>query len=244
MRQIIRVSKFWREYAGALAVETIDDKVMREFIPWRRDYYSTFKVLPKNAKLHPTDRTIQFDMMIGKAIIRWAHEQGVRGKQALPTVTFTPKKKRVRPAFERSEFRALWRILYKRIKTARDKRIKKSRELLRDYVLVIAHSGLRPGEANDLTVRDIHPFKDEKGRSNYRLVVRGDDHGHLTFRQRQTIRYGSSLNLRCDFPGLFERKPGAGSEPNFRCQNGLLHNCATAFRISRRLLYVASLLFP
>lgn len=33
LRQIIRVSKFWREYAGELAVEPIDDKVMREFIP-------------------------------------------------------------------------------------------------------------------------------------------------------------------------------------------------------------------
>ena len=41
LRQIIRVSKFWREYAGELAVEAIDDKVMREFIPWRRDYYAT-----------------------------------------------------------------------------------------------------------------------------------------------------------------------------------------------------------
>ena len=40
LRQIIRVSKFWRDYAGQLAVEAIDDKVMREFIPWRRDYYS------------------------------------------------------------------------------------------------------------------------------------------------------------------------------------------------------------
>jgi integrase len=173
LRQIIRVSKFWREYAGKFPVETIDDKVMREFIPWRRDYYSKFEKLPKNAKRHPTDRTIQFDMMVGKAIVRWAAEQGLRGKQALPTVTFTPRKKRVRPAFERSEFRALWRVLCKRIKSARDRRIKKSRELLRDYVLVIAHSGLRPGETNDLTVRDVHPFNDEKGRSNFRLVVRG-----------------------------------------------------------------------
>jgi integrase len=36
LRQIIRVSKFWRKYAGRLAIEAIDDKVMREFIPWRR----------------------------------------------------------------------------------------------------------------------------------------------------------------------------------------------------------------
>ena len=38
LRQIIRVSKFWREYAGQLAVDAIDDKVMREFIPWRRGW--------------------------------------------------------------------------------------------------------------------------------------------------------------------------------------------------------------
>ena len=41
LRQLKRVSKFWREYAGHLAVEAMDDKVMREFIPWRRDYYAT-----------------------------------------------------------------------------------------------------------------------------------------------------------------------------------------------------------
>lgn len=60
LRQIVRVSKFWREYAGELPVEAIDDKVMREFIPWRRDYYSKFKILPKNARLHPTDKTLQW----------------------------------------------------------------------------------------------------------------------------------------------------------------------------------------
>jgi integrase len=43
LRQIVRVSKFWREYVGHLAVEAIDDKVMREFIPWRRDFTETLK---------------------------------------------------------------------------------------------------------------------------------------------------------------------------------------------------------
>jgi hypothetical protein len=31
--QVIRVSKFWREYAGQRPIEDIDDKVMREFVP-------------------------------------------------------------------------------------------------------------------------------------------------------------------------------------------------------------------
>ena len=110
LRQIVRVSKFWREYAGHLAVEAIDDKVMREFIPWRRDYYRNFEKLPKNAKLHPADKTLQWDMMLGKAIVRWAGEQGLRGKQPVITVTFTPKKKRVRPAFERWEYRLLIQV--------------------------------------------------------------------------------------------------------------------------------------
>jgi hypothetical protein len=89
LRQIIRVSKFWREYAGEMAVDAIDDKVMREFISWRRDYYASAKNLPKNAKRHLTDKTLQWDMMLGKAIVRWAHEQGLRGGKPLPTVTFT-----------------------------------------------------------------------------------------------------------------------------------------------------------
>ncbi|MGF6428361.1 tyrosine-type recombinase/integrase [Bradyrhizobium elkanii] len=173
LRQIKRVSKFWREYAGQLAVEDINDKVMREFIPWRRDYYAEFDKLPKNAKRHPTDKTLQWDMMLGKAIVRWATEQGLRGNRSPITVSFTPKRKRVRPAFERWEYCKLWRTLCKRIKTARDVRTRKSRELLRSYVLVLANSGIRTGEANNLNVRDAHSFTDEKGRKNFRLVVRG-----------------------------------------------------------------------
>ena len=41
------------------------------------------------------------------------------------------------------------------------------------HVLLVANSGIRPGEANNLNVRDVHPFKDEKVRKNYRLLVRG-----------------------------------------------------------------------
>lgn len=47
------------------------------------------------------------------------------------------------------------------------------REVLRDYVLVLANSGVRVGELNNLRMRDIHAFKDDKERENYRLIVRG-----------------------------------------------------------------------
>jgi integrase len=38
---------------------------------------------------------------------------------------------------------------------------------------VLANSGIRTGEANKLKIRDVHPFKDEKGRNNFRFIVRG-----------------------------------------------------------------------
>jgi integrase len=173
LRQIRRVVRFWKEYAGKKPIEHVDDKLLKNFIQWRRDYYANVKVLPKNAKLHPADRTLQWEMMMGNAIIKWAHEQGYRGKAQLPTATFTPKKNRVRPAFELAEYRKLWRAMHSRVLAAGDQRTKRSRELLRDYVLVLANSGMRVGEANSLRVRNIIPFKDGQGRSNYRFVVRG-----------------------------------------------------------------------
>ena len=42
----------------------------------RKSYYAQFKTLPKNAKLNPTDKTLQWEMALGKAIVKWAHEQG------------------------------------------------------------------------------------------------------------------------------------------------------------------------
>jgi integrase len=173
LKGITWVSNYWRGYAGHLPVEDIDDQIMREFIPWRREYYAGAKVLPRNAKLHPSDQTLKWEMSLGKAIVRWATERGLRGNQPHITATYTPKKKRVRPAFELSEFQQLWRVLCRRIKSARNAPTRSSRELLRYYVLVVANSGLRPGEANDLRVRDVHPFTDEKGRRNFRFVVRG-----------------------------------------------------------------------
>ena len=56
---------------------------------------------------------------------------------------------------------------------ARDKCTKASRELLRVYVLVLANSDIRTGEANKLKVTDVHSFRDDKQRNNYRLIVRG-----------------------------------------------------------------------
>lgn len=99
LRQIKRVVKFWREYIGDLNVEAIGNRELSGFVEWRKSYYAQFATLSKNAKLNPTDKTLQWEMTLGKSIVRYADEQGRRGSKPLPTYSFTPKIKRVRPAF-------------------------------------------------------------------------------------------------------------------------------------------------
>ena len=177
LRQIIRVNKFWREFAGKRLITNIDNAAFKEFVEWRKDYYhrkteAELKDI-RNYKLNPTDKTMQWEIAHGKAILKWAHDKKYLGKMALPTFTFTPKVKRVRPAFELSEYRLLWRALVQWERDNITPEFLHTRQLLRDYVLILANSGMRVGEANKLRHKDIQPFTDGAGRPNYRLIVRG-----------------------------------------------------------------------
>lgn len=64
LRQIKRVAKFWREYAGTKPIDAIDNKTLSDFVEWRRAYYHGKAILPKNAQLNPTDKTIQWDFTL------------------------------------------------------------------------------------------------------------------------------------------------------------------------------------
>lgn len=173
IRQIRRVSRFWREYAGRMLIENINDQHLRNYLAWRSDYYARKQVIPKNAKLVPTDKTLQWELMLGKAVLRWAAQQGMRGDRPLPTFSFVPRAKRVRPAFEQVDFELLLRTLEGRIRRASCIRYQRSREIMRDYVVLLANSGIRIGEANSLRHRDVSIFIDDKGRQNFRLLVKG-----------------------------------------------------------------------
>jgi integrase len=175
LRQIKRVSKFWHAYAGKKLITKINDSVLRDYVEWRTEYYENIAEVdrPKNYKLYPADKTLQWEITYAKTVIKWAQSKGYRGKEPLPTFTFSPKTKRVRPAFEPDEFRKLWRALTQWIKDCKDERHLHTRLLLRDYVALLVYSGMRVGEANNLQVRDVTQFRDNTGRINYSFIVRG-----------------------------------------------------------------------
>ena len=173
LRQVKRVVKFWRAYAGTKAIEAIDDKVLEGFVPWRKAYYHDMLNLPKNARINPTDKTLQWEIMLGKALVKFAHKKGYRGNKPLPTFTFVPKIKRVRPAFGGSDFDILVQALPRYILASTNDRQRASRKLLSNYVLTLAMSGMRVGELNSLRMRDLSSIIDDKGRGNLQFEVRG-----------------------------------------------------------------------
>ena len=173
LRQIKRVQKFWLEYAGNKPVDKIGDKELAAFVDWRKAYYGKLKELPQNAKLHPTDKTLQWELTFGKSVLKWAHSKGYRGTKPLPTYSFVPKVKRVRPAFQPNSYRKLYNTLRKRVNAARHTPKFETRLRLRDYVLILANSGMRVGELNNVKIGDVTAFTDEKDRKNYRIVVGG-----------------------------------------------------------------------
>lgn len=173
LRQVKRVAKFWSEFAGNRPIEAIDDRALREFVAWRRNYYHGKINLPRNAKLNPTDKTLQWDVMLGKMIVRWAHERGYRGHKPLPTFSFTPKQKRVRPAFTINDFSVLKEKIEAYTIATDEPRQQAMRGLLHNYVLTLALSGMRVGEASNLRMRDVEFINDSDGRANVQFHVRG-----------------------------------------------------------------------
>lgn len=175
LRQIKRVSKFWHEYCGRTAVNKIDNFKLADYIAWRKDYYHRMPVAqrPRNAKLNPTDSTLVWETTLAKTVLKYAHERGYRGNAQLPTWRYKTSKRIVRPTFTIPEYKRLYEGMRAWIRQVDHPEYRYTRELLRDYVLILANSGLRVGEANNLRESDVQPFVDEKGNKNYLMKVQG-----------------------------------------------------------------------
>ncbi len=176
LRQIKRVSKFWREYCGGKQVDTIDDALLRDYVNWRRDYYRRMPTheMPKNAKLNPADKTLEWETTFALTLLKYAHERGYRGNKPLPKYRYKASRNKTRPAFTLDEYRKLYKGLRRWIHEEKNNAKKRyARELLRDYVLILSNSGMRVGEANNLRESDLVEITDDNGRTLYGFNVDG-----------------------------------------------------------------------
>ncbi|MCV2876097.1 hypothetical protein OE810_07455 [Rhodobacteraceae bacterium XHP0102] len=176
LRQIIRVSKFWREYCGNRVVDSIDNALLRDYVDWRRDYYKRMPAdkIPRNAKLNPADKTLEWETTFALTLLKYAQERGYRGNKPLPNFRHKAQRTKTRPAFSLNDYSILIRAMRRWINEEKSNpKFRYTRELLRDYVLILANSGMRVGEANNLRETDLVEITDETGRALYGFNVNG-----------------------------------------------------------------------
>ena len=78
-----------------------------------------------------------------------------------------------RPDISETEWRTLYTYLRKYVKEAQDKRRHRERFYLQHYILILANSGIRVGEARHLRWRDISSTKTLSGQKRLIFTVRG-----------------------------------------------------------------------
>jgi integrase len=210
LRQIKRVVKFWREYCGKKAVDKIDNAVLKDYVPWRKDYYHSMdeKKRPKNARLNPADKTIEWEVTLAKTLLKFADERGYRGKIPLPTWRFKSAKRIVRPAFTTEEMAKIYRHFRTWIRAVpvEDAERRWNREMLQDYVNILAKSGIRVGEANNMQVNDVAKIEDDDGRANYSFNVNGKTGPRVVIPKRTVMRFVENVQRRNKFHKHFRGK--------------------------------------
>jgi integrase len=191
LRQIKRVSKFWLEYCGKVAVNKVDNAKLADYIAWRKDYYHRLPAdkIPRNAKINPTDSTLVWETTLAKTVLKFAQERGYRGITQLPTWRYKVSKRIVRPTFTVPEYRQLYVGMRRWLREAEHAEYRYTRELLRDYVLILANSGMRVGEANNLRESDVQPFVDENGSENYMFKVTGKTGARVVIPRVTSVRF-------------------------------------------------------
>jgi integrase len=191
LRQIKRVSMFWKEYCGKKPIDRVDNAVLKDYVQWRRDYYHNKprETWPKNARPNPADKTLEWEIILAKTLLRYAHERGYRGQAQLPTWRFKCATRIVRPAFTVGEMAKLQWGFREWIRQAEgDAERHYHRQLLRHYVDILAKSGLRVGEANNLLVSDVQSFTDGHGQKNYQLRVKGKTGARVVIPLRSAVK--------------------------------------------------------
>ncbi len=180
-----------------------------KFFDWRRANYK---------RKPPTNATIVSEMGKFKVFADWCHKRGYLANALQfdkPSVADNR-----RPHFNDKDWAKLTRFLREWVKDGKSKSgpIYRDRVMLINYVLVLANTGIRVGEARSLKWSDIDTFVGDDGKENIVLQVRGKTGAREVVARTLAVKdYLQRIwELRCD---ELQAKP-AMSEAIFCHKNG------------------------
>jgi len=107
-------------------------------------------------------------------VFELAIQHGWATRNLLPKLKNKGRKSNVRPTFSFAEYRLLVRRMREWAKTGRTDKTRMMRELLRDYVLILANTGIRHGtEALNMKWKDVDWFVNTKNERYVLMTVDG-----------------------------------------------------------------------
>ena len=157
------IGKYFREYLERKPLQDLSLDDMRRYEEWRQGYWERAKEkkveLHGNSRERASRRTVEWEVNAFKQFLRWCHEQGLYNGNAAD-FRFDAGEKQTRSAFTPAQWRKLTAFMrrddwLKVGKTKNDSRLVRHRQMLRAYVLFMANTGLRVGEARHLKWEDV-----------------------------------------------------------------------------------------
>jgi integrase len=150
-------------FFGKYNVDSITAPLLQRFDAWRT----------KRMGKTPVASTITNHNSALNRVFDYALERGWVTQAVVPKLANKGKKSEARPAFTLQEYRSLIRKLPAWIKKAHMAKSRQMRELLRDYIIILAHTGIRHGtEAQNLKWRHLD-WHIKDGERYLRITVNG-----------------------------------------------------------------------
>jgi len=223
---ITAINKYLIPFFGKYNINTIGYEELQAFGTWRE----------KEMGRKPVASTVTTHISAMNRVYDVAIERGWIAQQQIPKIKNTGAKGQAREAFSKSEYASLTSFMVKWSEKGHTEKTKQMRALLRDYILVLANTGMRHGtEAINLKWTDIAFIK--RGEEKYLQMTVSGKRGRRTL----IARHHTEVYLE----RLYKRQPHLAryatlekllakkiNEPIFKLASGeTTKNLAGTFRV-------------
>jgi integrase len=204
------IQRYGLPFFKGKTLDSINNALMQEFIAWRR---------ANSVRKVATTATMNKDLGSLKVFFAWTLRNGFIER----AIEFDkPKVKQVRRThFDARDWATLTRFLREWVqqsKTGKGGHKTREREMLRNYILILANTGIRVGEARALRWRDVTTDKDRndapivvlnvKGKTGEREVVARNFDVNSYFDRIRQLRKGETSHDPSDDEFVFCNRDG------------------------------------
>ena len=189
------IDRYLIPYFGSKMIDTITDPDIYRWQEWRDTYWTTgpgagttfidyerrnqrtgemetVRTTQSKPSL-PSTSTKRTEASYLRAVFEQARRWGYVSSQNIPIIKSERLKSQRRPHFDIRDYRRLTRISVVRIRKAPGERVRHDRQLLHDWILIMANSGMRPTEAKNLRWKDVTYTQTEGDGHVVQLLVSG-----------------------------------------------------------------------